>query len=61
MRVAENFDGTYADAHFYCGRDGVLGIGSHVPALMLPIACAPWLRLSATATGLALRSPDGAR
>lgn len=61
MKVAENPNVTYADAHLYCDRDGVLGIGTHVPDLVLDIACAPWLRLSAAAVGLALRSRDGVR
>lgn len=59
--LTENPSVTYRDAHLYCDRDGVLGVGSHVPDGMLPIIRAPWLRLSLAATGLALQSSDGAK
>lgn len=58
--MTENLNVTYPDACLYCDRDGVLRTGTSVPDGMLPIARAPWLRLSITATGLALRSADGA-
>ena len=60
MKINENTAITYPDAQLYCDRNGVLGMVTDVPRRMLPIACAPWLRLSTAATGLALRTPDGA-
>lgn len=59
MEITEDPSITYPDAHLYCDRSGMLRMGTYVPSLMLPIAQAPWLRLSLAATGLALRSPDG--
>lgn len=59
MEITENPAVTYPDAHLYCDRNGVLGMGTHVPDLMLPIAQAPWLRLWVAAAGLALRSASG--
>jgi len=55
MGITENPAITYPDAHLYCDRDGMLGMGTHVPDLMPQIAQAPWLGLSLAATGLALR------
>ena len=60
MEISENPSITYPDAHLYCDRNGLLMMGTDVPDHMLPIACASWLRLSLAATGLALRSPNGA-
>ena len=58
--LTENPSIEYPDAWLWCDRNGVLGISTHVPSGMLPISRAPWLRLTIAATGLALRSPDGA-
>lgn len=57
--LTENPSITYRDVFLCCDRDGVLEMATHVPAGMLPIIEAPWLRLKIAAEGLALRAPDG--